>query len=623
MMRILFVGLVCTLCAGVTSAQEVIRPLQTNLLQEKAMKERAERLRHEDPKSRAAGLELPFTDDFSTDKFPGNTDGEPVHWEDFYAFRNFTKALNPPTLGVMTFDGADEFGYPYAFNAGNTGLPADTLTSVPINLEYPASDDVYFSFFYQGKGLGESPEMGDSLVVQFYAPNLDQWFWVWSSPGQAMTEFEQVFIPITADKYLMDNFQFRFVNYATPRGVLDLWHVDYVQLDRNRVEGELITDVAYVYPIRTLLADYSEIPWTHYIQNPSVQMAEEIEWTAYNSDDQQRTIFGRNLTVSYDGVEQGSYDNASEPPIAGLSLATYAEPVADDPFGFQFDPTVNDTCAVFDVTLTNEITPDFITTNNVIEVQQKFFSSYAYDDGTPEWAYGANQQGARVALRYVNLLGDSLIGLAIWFEALNDEPGNFAFFPYVWDDTGDGPGVQIAQGLSYGVEFEPEQEYGWRLAEFINPVYIPEGGFYVGVIQTTSEELNIGLDYNSAYNDGNLFAYSPTDGIWLPSAATGSSIMIRPVFQSPKLGPVGLEEEQLSGATLFPNPVAGQVVVDPGVPGFIGTAEITNLAGQVVTHFPVAGRTTQAMSDLPKGLYMLRLTAADRSAQKVFKFVKD
>src|SRR5690554_374216 len=181
--------------------QEGTAPLIYNRVQEVEMKQRAERLRENPVQPRANGMQLPFIDDFSTDKFPGNTDGEPEHWMDLSAFRNYTNAINPPSLGVVTFDGADEYGYPYNFNANNNGVPCDTLTSVPINLEYPASDNIYFSFFYQGKGLREKPEAQDSLTLEFYAPNLDQWFHVWSVPGSEMTEFEKVIFQITHEKY--------------------------------------------------------------------------------------------------------------------------------------------------------------------------------------------------------------------------------------------------------------------------------------------------------------------------------------------------------------------------------------------------------------------------------------
>lgn len=615
-------------------AQEIIRPLKYNQIQEKEMKQRAERLRHIDKNYRVNSMELPFIDDFSTDKFPGNEDGEPEHWLDFYAYKNNTYAIDPPSIGVVTFDGADEYGYPYNFNAGNNvSVPCDTLTSVPINLDYDPSENIYFSFFFQGKGYGESPddtpERGrDSLVLQFYAPQLDQWFYAWSTPGYATghssLDFEQVFVHITQNRYLRDGFQFRFVNYGNPSGSLDHWHIDYIQLDRNRSEGESITDVAYVYPIRTLLEDYSSMPWKHFVQNPSAYMADDLTWQAYNLDNVQRTIFGRTFEIYYDGVEQGNYINESEPPIPGLTLVDFTEPVQNTPFNFTFDTNVNDTCAVFDYYLSNEISPDFIESNNQMHMQQEFYSYYAYDDGSPERAWGSEQQGARIALRYVNMMADSLIGLSIWFEPANDAPGPFAFFPMVWEDAGtDGPGDEIVQGFGEDIEFYPEQNNGWRFFKFLEPVYIPAGGFFVGVIQTVGVELNIGLDYNSNKNNGNLYWFNSMFQFWSESSAVNSSLMIRPVFQAPKLGPVNVAENALDEAQIFPNPANDELFINPGTDAFIGLAEVLDLTGKIVRRADVRGQSQVDLSGLTPGMYLLRVVQDDQSASRVFKFVKN
>lgn len=609
-------------------AQEIIRPLKYNRVQERTMEQRAEKLRHIDHNYRVNSMELPFVDDFSTDKFPGNEDGEPEHWLEFYAYRNLTNAVDPPSIGVVTFDGADEFGYPYDFTTNNNaGVPCDTLTSVPINLDYPASDSVYFSFFFQGKGFGEPPNFGDSLVLQFYAPQLDQWFHAWSTPGYAnghsTLDFEQVFLSITADKYLRDEFQFRFVNYATPQGVLDNWHIDFIQLDRNRAAGEYITDVAYLYPIRTLLADYANMPWKHFVQNPETYMADELTWQARNLDNTQRTIFGRTFEIYYDGVEQGSFVNDNDPPIAALGFVEHAEPVNSVPFNFTFDTDVNDTCAVFDYFLSNEISPDFIETNNEMHMQQEFYSYYAYDDGSPEWAWGTEQQGARIALRYVNMMADSLVGLSIWFEAANDEPGPFAFFPMVWADGGGGPGAEIVQGFGEDVEFYPGEPYGWRFFEFLEPVFIPAGGFFVGVIQTVDVDLNIGLDYNSSSNNNNLYFFNSVFQTWQESDAVNSSMMIRPVFQSPKLGPVNVAENTLGEAHIFPNPAEEQLFVYPGTDAFVGTVEVRDLTGKIVRRADMRGQSRVDLNGLTPGMYMLRVVANDQSASRVFKFVKN
>jgi hypothetical protein len=261
-MKLIFLPFFFFLALTLHAQVEKIGHLTYNRIQEAEMDKRAERLRgNAGAFDRGSSIELPFIDDFSTDRFPGNAGGEDELWLDLKAFRNNTYGLNPPTIGVATFDGADEFGYPYDFGAGNAAVPCDTLTSVPVNLDYDASENIWFSFYYQAFGFGERPELADSLVLQFYSASLDQWFWAWSSPGlannvgQSAEEFTKVFIPVVQERYLNDGFQFRFVNYATPKGALDHWHIDYVHLDRNRQENEVLDDVAFVYPIRTLLSD--------------------------------------------------------------------------------------------------------------------------------------------------------------------------------------------------------------------------------------------------------------------------------------------------------------------------------------------------------------------------------
>ena len=100
-------------------------------------------------------VRLPFVDDFS------NYTGYPNSglWINRKCFANNTFAVNPPTLGVVTFDALDENGRVYAHADRNT-FAADTLTSVCIRLDsnftqhrtMRISDSIYFSFYYQPGG---------------------------------------------------------------------------------------------------------------------------------------------------------------------------------------------------------------------------------------------------------------------------------------------------------------------------------------------------------------------------------------------------------------------------------------------------------------------------------------
>ena len=69
-------------------------------------------------------------------------------WIDQDVFINDNYAINPWTIGVATFDGLDETGYPHDWTgSGATGW-ADDLTSKPIDLStYSVGDSIYISFF--------------------------------------------------------------------------------------------------------------------------------------------------------------------------------------------------------------------------------------------------------------------------------------------------------------------------------------------------------------------------------------------------------------------------------------------------------------------------------------------
>ena len=70
-------------------------------------------------------------------------------WIDNFAFHNYRFGLNPPSIGVVTFDGLDQDGNPYQFGSTSSNY-ADVLTSKAIRLgNYVANDPIYLSFLYQ------------------------------------------------------------------------------------------------------------------------------------------------------------------------------------------------------------------------------------------------------------------------------------------------------------------------------------------------------------------------------------------------------------------------------------------------------------------------------------------
>ncbi|MEY4571910.1 MAG: hypothetical protein RLZ10_1127, partial [Bacteroidota bacterium] len=139
-------------------------------------------------------------------------------WQDSYAYHNYRFAKDPRSIGVVTFDGLDDTGYPYQIGTSVTNY-ADKLTSKPIDLEpYNASDSIYFSFLYQPEGLGDIPEDGDSLILEFYSPEIQNWNRIWGITGDTVCPFRAVHILISNPIYFQKGFQFRFRNYGSLAG---------------------------------------------------------------------------------------------------------------------------------------------------------------------------------------------------------------------------------------------------------------------------------------------------------------------------------------------------------------------------------------------------------------------
>ena len=103
---------------------------------------------------------------------------------------------------------------------------------------------------------------------------------VWSSPGidRRGSSFTQVYIEVrdtnllSGPRYFYKGFKFRFKNKYTLNN--DHWHIDYVRLDKSRNPNSsdtLIQDVAFIEPYPSIFTGYSQMPWQHFLANPSLE----------------------------------------------------------------------------------------------------------------------------------------------------------------------------------------------------------------------------------------------------------------------------------------------------------------------------------------------------------------
>ncbi len=557
-----------------------------------------------------ASLGLPFVDDFSNDRFVGNADGNTVLWTDRYAVRNDGLAINPPTIGVVSFDGTDENGLPYDFSSGSG--PADTLTSASINLNYTTDDDVGLSFYFQPKGHGFfAPSVPtDSLILEFYAPELEQWQQTWSTMDVDDPEnFTFVYIPIVDDIYLKDGFRFRFRNIAYLQGVFSVWNVDYVWLDLNGVNADPINnDVAFVRAEHTLLKDFTAMPLSHFAQDPAGHMRPDITVLLRNLNNGPRTLEGNKLRVLHDGNVVADLPNSNSPAIQGGQTLEYTHKVAAAPNSFVYDASLADEHLVFDVEILHGVS-DFQPTssNDTLRFQQSFYTHYAYDDGSAEAGYGVSGNGSRAALKYTNFKSDSIWALQIYTMPYGLDFSGTPFKIMLWEDAGGLPGAEIAEAsqiIHYGSDGYQES----LIYKFDEPVFMPSGSYFAGYRQSNqSQGITIGLDFNTLGNVDRLF-FNDGNGWAATVLASQGSLMIRPMFTTEGYEDLVtvVDDQRPENIAVYPNPTTSELHIDleHEAPSQVA---IYDLQGRLVLSHSIAARGTLDVSQLPEGMYVIRV----------------
>lgn len=532
-----------------------------------------------------------------------------ILWEDDHVYINGTYPVDPPTIGVATFEGLNRLGIPYVTNQPTAWGLADKLTSVPIDLFYPASDSIYLSFFYQPVGLSgdDVVQPQDSLVLEFYAPDDDTWFRVWRTPYSALRPFEQVMIPIVDFRFLKPGFRMRFMNYGTLSGALDHWHIDYVRLGRQRAfDDTLLVDVTYLYPESTLLQTYTAVPFRHFEQNPSTYMAPSVTMLQKNLADQDRFItWGVNAGIEGGGLGptfgtgNNISNNASSTFPSGHAVGANVPP-------FVYDPSLSTDAAFWRVKFWTNATPDINNYNDTVSFVQELSNYYAYDDGSAEMGYSLiNAPGGKIAVRYVMQQPDSLRAIRAYFNPIffPQNPSTASFLVTVWQSLQ--PEIILHQNFSFS---NPEyRDHG--LNKFVelpldSTILVP-ATFYVGLVQTGAQQLQIGFDRNR--NNQDKIFYNTGLG-WANTGFEGS-LMVRPVLTAPLDPWAGVEEPFTDGTTplIHPNPATDRIWIHPAPPAGVRLL-VHDATGRLVDEQAVSGDAPIPVDHLTPGLYVLRLT---------------
>ena len=583
--------------------------------------------------AKITALSLPFFDDFST----STTRQDQSKWQKGGGvFINNIFTNNHPTLNIATFDGLNGNGIPYDFvNALSQGS-TDTLTSLPIDLAGKTiADSIHLSFFYRGQGLGDKPDLRDSLRLQFLT-NGNIWRTVWIDSAQTVSnQFKQAIIPIRANLYLHSDFQFRFQSYGRQSGQFDVWHLDYVYLDeiknvlksgeilRNRNDKnpstkEVIAIYTRDYATRnqttSLLKNYSAMPMWQFLARPEKELADSVRSDVnnlFNNDLllypnysvknllNNTTIQKRDSIITF--VPRRSFAKLQVKNI--LDISSLKKDTTKAFLQVKFDVKSGDSKA--------------FTVNDTISRYLDLNNYYAYDDGTAEQAAEIKGGFGRVAVQFVNNKPDAvkairinlqptvknIAGQRLIFQILANEKGKIGRILKTISDTLNT--IKYSSSPNNFVEYK------------IDPVAVPDT-FYVGFIQFTDDAaLAIGLDVNTPEFSSKHYYNISNEWVQIPKADAPQvsstfipikgSLMIRPVMLGRTIPakPLSNEEEiQEKNLVISPNPSSS---IFKWNDNSLKNAEVYDMMGRIIFQERAENQEIN-LQNLRTGIYFLRLS---------------
>ncbi|MEO0788308.1 MAG: T9SS type A sorting domain-containing protein [Bacteroidota bacterium] len=524
-------------------------------------------------------IDPPFFDDFSYDNIRPDLD----LWQDEEVLINRNYGVLAPSVGVATFDGVGPFGQAYEASGSSAAISRDFLTSAGINLA--GQSGYVLTFYVQPRGLGNRPELSDSLILQFRNED-GSWRSVWSEGGLSNGEpdnsdrpFEGYAVSLESQDYY-NGFSFRFFNLSDEAGARDNWNLDYVRLD-NIATTISLADIALLNPPRPITTPYTSMPFRHLESAGPAEVQTELAVDIWNH------LAGQDLRVNSSSLMIGELEtgqlffntNLLDGPEADISPSLPIEKRFDmpgtAPYNSGYQNYVNSLLDLpnldeeqYEVRTTYTIEADeetdrpgiveSVQSNNQLEQLTILGNYFAYDDGSAELALEA-QPNQRIAQEYDAFVPDVLRSINIRFPrtSANVAAQEIDIEIYIGelDDT---PEYTFPVTPVYVEDFFLDSLQGFTTYALPDSVDLPVGKFYVGWRQVANCNICVPVGYDRNNNVQSRIFFRNLGG-WFPfiTSITGA-VMIRPVVGSETIPSTNSTEsprdESNDWLVIYPNP---------------------------------------------------------------------
>lgn len=584
--------------------------------------------------NRITSLSLPFFDDFyQKDIFP-----DVSLWEDNFVFINTTYPKETVTVGVATFDGTNASGKPYSSSATLVSGAADKLTSNPIDLSGLTTDsNVFLSFYYLQGDFGETPVAPNDLLTVQFLDTSGNWNIMWQTTPDDIIKMRQVFLKVDSI-YLNANFQFRFQSFGNLNGANDMWHIDYVKLDKNRdtAADRNIKEMAFEFLPPSLLKKYYVMP---YNQFDTTDLADTVSILIKNNFNNVTTDF----IDSYKATVVNTGDILKDSTGASIDFGPLTENIIKYP-KFNIPTNITGDTVIIKVdyhfeTSAEASEPPKVLANNSVTHNQVFSNFFAYDDGTPERGYWlADESNYRMAVKYFMRNPDTLQAIKLQLFPVRSDNSTATFSICVLknfrlrsvynssDIIYQESNLKIADlNKEFGVDTLNGYYYAPIRSQFVmNGATYPlllSDTFAIGVIVENPNSLTVGFDRNNNRSSSNFFVDANTEK-WSQSVIPGTMI-INPVVGKPLpdyLTPVKEIKTKKYEVKIYPNPAKNQLFID-GIKDK-SLIEIYSLNGSLLKQAILFNNDFISINELPVATYVLKITNLITNQSGNSKFIK-
>ncbi len=587
-------------------------------------------------KTKGDTLQLPFFDDFS---YPGPYP-DSKFWLDDNVYINNQMTQKQPSQGFATFDGIDGTGTPYSTSV--TPGVTDILTSNFIDLSNLSKNDkVILSFYLQPKGLCYAANAGDSMVLEYKTVS-GKWNSIKKVDGlpnnysqDSVPKFVLYELPIDNSLFFYKGFQFRFKTYGRPNGIYEIWHLDYIRLDKNRTLNTGFPDIAFTENPKPILKNYYSMPWTQFKANIAGEVDNFFPINYYshfhiktplNSSKATITENNNNLIMPVSPIISGVFGNITDTThIYETSSIPVSELIASLTNLSNSDK--KQVITTYTLVAANQNNAIQVLRNDTIRSKTELDNYYAYDDGTAEIQYTMQGNAVTTAVEYTANIGDTLKAIRIFFPHINGDGRNQLFNLRVWKDslkTIPIYDLTLRKPIYTDDLFDTLQGFTtYQLYDKVTKkvgVFIPKGKFFVGYQNASGSttKIPIGLDRNN--QSGQHTFVNVTGTTWQSLEVIKGSLMIRPLLGSES--PFTTSNKsiyQSSYIRVFPNPANNNICIE--LDDYTHkTIEIYNSLGVLVLQKNL--EKNMDIQRLTSGIYFIKIKDFENSVNFESKFIK-